>query len=90
MEIRSNEEGQVRDETRGKSSFAIWALSIFLVLYFIFPMVLMYPVFLVYGLDPPPAVDKALDVFFYPVIKLRENVPAYASLLQWEFGKLYF
>lgn len=78
-----------KNEARGKSSFAIWALSIFLVLYFIFPMVLMYPVFLVYGLDPPPAVDKALNVFFYPVIKLRENVPAYASLLQWEFGKLY-
>jgi len=82
--------GEAADSTsdRKHSSAPVITGIVFLTIYFLFPVILVYPLFLVYGKSPIPShVESAIAIVFYPEIKLEENSPAYGRLLEWE-GRL--
>lgn len=61
-------------------------ISIFVAVYLLFPFAYLYPLYLVYGKsgESPQYVDTAIGIFFYPLGKLADAVPAYGKLLAWE------
>ena len=73
----------------GKHSSAPLVLAtIFVVIYFLFPVVFIYPMHLVWGNDFPSRVQTANMIIFYPDLKLSEAIPAYHKMLDWEFSLL--
>jgi hypothetical protein len=61
--------------------------TIFVAVYFLFPVMFAWPVYLVYRTpfdSYPPQVQTVVKTFFYPVNKLRNVIPAYEKLVERE------
>lgn len=72
------------DQPKEKHPKLAIAAVVFLVLYFFFPAILIFPIYCIYGIDPPPGLLNALGVIFYPVIKLQGMIPAYNEFIKWQ------
>lgn len=61
-------------------------LSIFLAVYFLFPMIFLYPLYFcaTHRASVPANVLKGTRVFFYPVSKIAQASPAYQRMILWE------
>lgn len=61
----------------------------FLMVYFLCPTILVYPLIRYYGHGSrmPAPVEHFIEISFYPIIKLADSSPAYRSFLDWQ-GKL--
>jgi len=75
-------ENQETAEKRGLGPL-VFAM-IFAVIYFLFPAILLYPEYLLYGHNPPRGVQAMVNIVFYPDIKLERASPAYERLIEWE------
>ena len=57
---------------------------IFAAIYLLFPVIFLYPVYLIYGTKLPPHVLRTANAAFYPMVKIEKICPAYRSLMLWE------
>jgi hypothetical protein len=82
------EEVQQENQKTGekRSSGAVIVVSVLVAVYFLFPVIFLYPLFRFYhGGFYPHKVAAAVDIVFFPVWKLSDNIPAYGYLIRWEW-----
>jgi hypothetical protein len=76
---------QAKNPPEKHGSVPLVFASLFAAIYFLFPGLLIYPVYLFYmAADPARLVDFPIDIVFYPDQKLYEHSAAYRGLIDWE------
>ncbi len=55
--------------------------TLVMAVYFLFPLLLIYPVYRIYKGMYPLKIEATINVVFYPVIKLSKAIPAYRRML---------
>jgi hypothetical protein len=77
---------EIQNPPEKHGSLPLLVVTMLVAVYFLFPPIFTYPVFLFYGGTArfPWPVLNTMRVFYYPVDKLGQAVPAYEKFMEWE------